>query len=181
MASTSSGASNVLNRVFSHGKGAKIWFEGNMFTIRKKPNLSRGVKFAYWDCAHPGCKVTCKTVGIDSLDGFEYGRTKVHNHGDITCGEIIRMEMVEKGKLRALTQTESIGKILEDLEKEYVTTENYKSVQWNRENMRQVLHRERAKNWPKIPQTLEEYDSAKGKNSLKTGGKVIWYITCLIT
>ncbi len=34
------------------------------------------------------------------------------------------------------------------LEKEYVTTGNYTSVQWNRENMRQVLHRERAKNWP---------------------------------
>jgi len=90
--------------------------------------------------------VTCKTAGIDSLDGFEYGRTKVHNHSNVTCGEIIRMEMVEKGKLRALTQTESIGKILEDLEKEYLTTENYTSVQSNRENMRQVLHRELDKN-----------------------------------
>jgi len=39
--------------------------------------------------------------------------------------------------------------------------------------MRQVLHRERVKNWPKIPQSLEEYDSGKEKNSLKTGGKVI--------
>jgi hypothetical protein len=44
--------------------------------------------------------------------------------------------------------------------------------------MRQVLHRERAKNWPKIPQSLEEYDSGKEKNSLKTGGKVIceWFV-----
>jgi len=100
--STSSGASSVLNRVLSHGKGAIIWHEGNIFTIKKKPNLSREVKFAYWDCAHPGCKVICKTADIDSLDGFEHGRTKVNSHGNITCGEIIRMEIVEKGKLRGL-------------------------------------------------------------------------------
>jgi len=68
-----------------------------MFTIRKKPNLSRGVKFAYWDYANPGCKVTCETAGIESLDGFEYGRTRVHSHGNITCGEMIRMEMLKKG------------------------------------------------------------------------------------
>jgi len=128
-------ASNVLNRVLSHGKGAIIWCEGNIFTIRKKPNLSRGVKFAYWDCAHPGCKVSCKTADIDSLCyiispkkpnlSIKHGRTKVHCHGNITCGEIIRMKMVEKGKLRGLTKTKSIGKILEYLEMEYVTKENY--------------------------------------------------------
>jgi hypothetical protein len=30
---------SLVNRVMSTGKGAKIWFEGNMFCIRKKPNL----------------------------------------------------------------------------------------------------------------------------------------------
>jgi len=42
------------------------------------------------------------------------------------------------------TQTESIGKILDDLESEYVTRENVLRVQWNRDNMKQVLNRERA-------------------------------------
>jgi len=36
--------------------------------------------------------MACKTTIIDTLDGFEYGRTKVHSHGLITFGEIIRME-----------------------------------------------------------------------------------------
>jgi len=53
------------------------------------------------------------------------------NYGLITCGEIIRMEIVEKGKLRAFIQTEIIVKTLEDLEKEYLAKENFSSVQWN--------------------------------------------------
>jgi hypothetical protein len=107
---------------------------------------------------------------MDSVDGFEYGRTKNHNHEKFTCGEMVRMEMMEKGKHRAGTQTEPIGKILDDLEAEYLTKENFKSVKWHRENMKQVLHRERAKSWPSIPKTLDEYDSAKGRAFLKTGG-----------
>jgi len=53
--------------------------------------------------------------------------------------------------------------MLIDLEKEYLTTENFKSVNWNRENAYQV-HRERAKNWPKIPKTVEECDSSDGRH-----------------
>ena len=136
---------SLLNRVMSTGKGAKIWFEGNMFCIRKKPNLLKGVKYAYWDCAYAGCRITCKTPNMDSVEGIEFGRTTNHNHENVTCGEIIRMEMVAKGKLRARKQTESIGKILDDLENEYLTRENIVSVQWSRDNMKQVLHRESKK------------------------------------
>ncbi len=59
--------------------------------------------------------------------------------------------------------------MLIDLEKEYLTTENFKSVNWNRENAYQV-HRERAKNWPKIPKTVEECDSSDGRHEPKNGG-----------
>jgi hypothetical protein len=86
-----------------------------MFCIRKKPNLLKRVKYAYWDCAYAGCRVTCKTPNMGSVEGIEFGRTTNHTHENVTCGEIIRMEMVAKGKLRARTQTESIGKILDDL------------------------------------------------------------------
>ena len=112
----------------SNGRGPKIWYDGNLYTIRKKINKENGVKFAYWDCAHAGCKVTAKTPSMDSVDGFEYGHTKNHNHENITCGEMVRMEMAEKGKLRAATQTEPIGKILYDLEEEYLTKENFASA-----------------------------------------------------
>jgi len=80
------------------------------------------------------------------------------------------MKMVAKGKLQARTQTESIGKILDDLESEYLTRENVLSVQLSRDNMKQVLHLERVKIWPRIPKTLDEYDSADGKACLKSGG-----------
>jgi len=50
---------------------------------------------------------------------------------------------------------EPLGRILK---KDHLIKENFISVQWNRENMRKVLHCERAKNWPKIPQTQEEID-----------------------
>jgi len=52
----------------------------------------------------------------------------------------------------------------------YLTWENVLSVQWSRDNMKQVLHRERAKSWPSIPKTLDEYDSAEGKACLKRSG-----------
>ena len=81
------------------------------------------------------------------------------------------MEMLEKGRLKARNSTESIGRIIDDLEKEYLTKENYKSIQWSSENAKQIFHRERGKNWPKISKTLEEYDSAEGNSVLKTGGK----------
>jgi len=29
---------NLIYRYISHGKEAKIWYEGNMFAIREKPN-----------------------------------------------------------------------------------------------------------------------------------------------
>ncbi len=45
--STSRGISSLVNRVMSNGKGPKIWYEGNMYRIRKKPNPSTGVKYAY--------------------------------------------------------------------------------------------------------------------------------------
>ncbi len=41
---------------------------------------------------------------------------------------MIRLEMLEKGKIRARNQTETGGKIIRDLEKDYLTTENFKSV-----------------------------------------------------
>ncbi len=109
---TSSGSSGSVNRVMAVGKGAKIWFEGNVYSLRKKPNPDKGIKYAYWDCAHSGCRVTARTSGVDSLEGFTYGRTQSHSHTDFTCGEIIHMEMLEKAKLRARSQTESIGKIV---------------------------------------------------------------------
>jgi len=45
-----------------------------------------------------GCKVTCKTTGIGTLVGFKHGQTKVQPRQElITCGEIIRIEVVLKG------------------------------------------------------------------------------------
>jgi len=37
---------------------------------------------------------------------------------------MIRMEMTEKGRARARDHTESVGKILDDLENEYLNREN---------------------------------------------------------
>jgi len=67
MPSTSSGTSHVNYRVMYHSKEENIWYERSMFTIREKPNWSRGLKSAYLGCFHSGCKVTCKTTGIDTL------------------------------------------------------------------------------------------------------------------
>jgi hypothetical protein len=98
--STSRGNRSLVNRVMSNGKGPKIWYEGNMYRIRKKPNPSTGVKYAYWDCAYSGCRVTCRKAGVGTLDGFEYGRTRAHSHNTVSAGEMIRLEMLEKGKIR---------------------------------------------------------------------------------
>jgi len=167
----SSGSSGSVNRLMAVGKGAKIWFEGYVYSLRKKPNPDKGIKYAYWDCAHSGCRVTARTSDADSLEGFTYGRTQSHSHTNFTCGEIIHMEMLEKAKLRVRSQTESIGKIVDDLESEYLKRENFASVKWNRGNMMQVLYRERRANWQSIPKTLDEYDSSDGKARLKNGGK----------
>ncbi len=163
--------SQNVNRIIPKTKGTKIWYEENLFGIRKRPNLSKGIKAAYWSCSHAGCNVTFKTAGMDTLDGFEWGRNKEHSHPSKTCGEVIRMEMLEKGRLKARNNTESIGRIIEDLEKEYLTKENFQSIQWNRANAKQAFHRERGKNLPKIPKSLEDYDRAEGCTVLKTGGK----------
>jgi len=43
--STSRGISSLINKMMSNGKGPKIWYEDNLYRIRKKPNLSAGVKY----------------------------------------------------------------------------------------------------------------------------------------
>ncbi len=116
-----------------------------MFTLRKKHQTTNGVKRAYWSCTITGCKVSCKTNGVDTLDGLELGVNKTHSHGKFTSGEMVRIEMIEKGKLRARDLTNSIGQILDDLEKEYLTINNSDIVQWKRDNVMQVLRRERQK------------------------------------
>ncbi len=66
--STSSGVDRGqnVNRIIIKPKGPKIWYEGNLFGIRKRPNLVKGIKFAYWCCSHAGCKATFKTAGVDT-------------------------------------------------------------------------------------------------------------------
>jgi hypothetical protein len=48
---------------------------------------------------------------------------------------MIRMEMIEKGRARARDHTESVGKILDDLEGGYLNQENLASVRWKRDNL----------------------------------------------
>jgi len=80
------------------------------------------------------------------------------------------MEMIEKGRARARDHTESVGKILDDLEGEYLNQGNLASVRWKRDNVKQMLQRERKKAYPNIPKTLEEYDSSQGATVLDSGG-----------
>ncbi len=72
------------------------------------------------------------------------------------------MEMIEKERARARDFTESVGKILVDLEDEYLNQGNLASVRWKRDNVKQMLQRERKKANPNIPKTLGEYDSSQG-------------------
>jgi hypothetical protein len=132
-------------------------YGGNLFRLRKNPDLNKGIKFAYWNCTVGGCKVSCKTKDVDTMDEFEFG-------------DLIRDEMIQKGRVQARDYTKSIGKILDDLETEYLNQENLTSVQWKRGNVMQMLQRERRSTYPKIPKTLEEYDSAKGLATLNNGG-----------
>ncbi len=81
-----------VNRIILITKGTKIWYEWNLFGIRKRPNLSNGIKAAYWSCSHARCNVTFKTAGMGTLDGFEWARNKEHSHPSKTW-EVIRMEM----------------------------------------------------------------------------------------
>ncbi len=74
----------------------KIWHEGNMYRIWK----------------------ICRTAGIGTLDGFEWGRNKVHSHQTVSSGEMIWLEIFEKGKIRARNQTETVGQIIRDFEKD---------------------------------------------------------------
>ncbi len=71
-----------------------------------------------------------------------------------TCtlsGHVIKMEMIEKRRARARDHTESVGKILDDLEGEYLNQGNVASVRWKRDNVKQILQRERKKAYPNIP------------------------------
>jgi len=107
---------------------------------------------------------------MDTMDEFEFGSCTVHSHAGFTAGDLIRDEMIQKGRVQARDYTKSIGKILDDLEAEYLNQENLTSVQWKRGNVMQMLQRERRSTYPKIPKTLEEYDSAKGLATLNNGG-----------
>ena len=79
--------------------------------------------------------------------------------------------MIEKGRARARDHTESVGKILDDLEGEYLNQGNLASVRWKRDNVKQMLQRERKKAYPNMPKTLEEYDSAlSGTTAFDSGG-----------
>jgi hypothetical protein len=53
-------------------------------------------------------RVTARTLRVESLIGLKYG----HSHSYFTGGEIIKMVMMEKGKLRARIQSESIDKLV---------------------------------------------------------------------
>ena len=55
---------------------------------------------------------------VDTLDGLEFGSNKIHTHEGFSPGDMIRMEMIENGRARARDYTESVGKILDDLESE---------------------------------------------------------------
>ncbi len=79
------------------------------------------------------------------------------------------MEMIEKERARARDFTESVGKILVDLEDEYLNQGNLASVRWKRENVKQMLQRERKKANPNIPKTLGEYDSSQGAIVMDSG------------
>ena len=48
---SASNISSLVNGVMANGKGPKIWYEVNMYRIRRKPNLNFGNKYAYWDCS----------------------------------------------------------------------------------------------------------------------------------
>jgi len=79
------------------------------------------------------------------------------------------MEMIEKERARARDFTESVGKILVDLEDEYLNQGNLASVRWKRDNVKQMLQRERKKANPNIPKTLGEYDSSQGAIVMDSG------------
>lgn len=161
---------SYIKRIIANKKGPKLWYGNNLFRLRKKPDVSKGIKFAYWNCTVGGCKVSCKTKDVNTLDEFKFGSCTVHLHDGFTTGGLIRDEMIKKGRVQARDYTKSIGKILDDLEAEYLNQENFTSVKWKRDNVKQILQRVRRSTYPKIPKTLEEYDSSKGQATLDNGG-----------
>ena len=68
--------------------------------------------------------MSCKTRDVDTMDGFEFGSSTVHSHSGFTAGDLIRMEMIKKESVQARDYTDPIGKILDDLEAEYLNPEN---------------------------------------------------------
>jgi len=111
----------------------KLRVGGNLFGLKKIPQPNKGVKFAYWTCTNGGYKVSVMTKDVNTLDGLEFGSNKIHAHEGFSSVDMIRMEMIEKG--RARDHTESVGKIVDDLEGDYLNQENLASVWWKRDNL----------------------------------------------
>jgi len=65
------------------------------------------------------------------MDEFEFGSFTVHSQAGFTAGDLIRDEMIQKGKVQAWDYTKSIGKILDDLEAEYLNQQNLTTVSYS--------------------------------------------------
>ncbi len=77
--------------------------------------------------------------------------------------------MMEKGRKRAREdQKDTIETIVKKFEQEFLSQTNCKNIGWNRQNASQVFYRERKKNYPALPKTIDEYDSSKGRDTSET-------------
>ena len=104
-----------------------------------------------------------------SIDGCKKSKY-AHSHLMKNNGDLIKNVMIQNAKKRARESTDAIPKIIKEVEAQYLTVHNADEVDWNRGHVKQMLYRDRAKKFPNIPKTLDEYDSSLGITKLEDGG-----------
>ncbi len=126
--------------------------------------------FTYWRCVVEKCPGTCKS---DNYEGDIEGLVlnKEHNHQPQSMGASVREKMLCKGEKRARELRDTVKTIIDDLEAEYLTVEYAATVGWDRSAASQLFYRVRQQVFPKIPKTLEEFDSGEGMSTFKSEKK----------